>query len=215
MGGYYTSPYKALISDPGLDLTRSADFTASNSSPALIICDDFLTDVNTGLIWQATVTNMSALTGLDTPLGSLKFDTSGLSASEEAALQQKNYMAVAWLAEQLIDVNQNTAAGQQEAGELSYAIWGIFDPNALSDISGTDLSAADTDITDAFDETLADTPSDFSNVNIYTPYPGKDESQEYLVVSPAPPVPEPGTLGLLGLGVASFGLVSRRRRKAE
>jgi hypothetical protein len=131
-----------------------------------------------------------------------------------AEQQEDAYMAAAWLAEDLITVNQSTSAGQLEAGELSYAIWGIFDPGnsgALSNLSGTDLAAADTDITDAFNAVAGDNPDQFSNVDIYTPDP-KDASQEYLVVTE--PVPEPTTFSLIGLGLAAVGLISRRRRKA-
>jgi PEP-CTERM motif len=206
MGGVDTSPYEALIGPPGL--TSSTQFNSSNSIAMQVICDDFTTDVGLGHTWQATVTNMAALAGLSSPLTTLKFDTTG-----SATQQQQDYMAAAWLAEQLLDVNQSTTAGEQEAGQLSFAIWGIFDPGAsgaLSQLSGANLTAAQNDITDAYDAVAGDNPLDFANFRIYTPVP-LYSSQEFLAVSP---VPEPGALALYGLGILGLGLTASRRPRA-
>lgn len=205
MDGADTSPYMAQIGPAGL--TSASEFTSSD--PIIdVICDDFAADASVGQVWQATVTNMSALQGLTSPLTTLLFGTTGTAYEQE-----ETYMAAAWLAEDLVGVNQSTAAGQQEAGELSFAIWGIFDSSALSYLSETDsadLPGVLSDISEAYSEIQLsgyNEPSDYSNVYIYTPDPG-DATQEFLAVRP---VPEPGTLALFGLGLVAIVWVTRRR----
>jgi len=201
MGGVYTSPYQALVGPAGL--THSSQFTPSNSVKVDIYCDDFLREVGVGIIWQANVTSVGALASNSSPLP-LKFQTGDLLT------QRQDYIAEAYLAEELSKVDQSTPAGKQEAGELSFAMWGIFDPGpggALSRLSGTELADATTDMTDAFTFTAGKSASEFANVFIYTPDP-TDASQEYLVVTN---VPEPGTLALMVMGFVGLAAVVRRR----
>lgn len=205
LGGNDTGPYFAQIGPQGL--TQGSQFTAQNSHSAAVYCDDLYDDVSLGQVWQATVTNMSTLSGT-VPLTNLMFDTTN------AGSQETSYMAAAWLAEQITNQNQSLPLGQQTAEHDSYALWYIFDPNALTGLSTADGDAA----MNAYDAALAavanDTPQDFSNVNIYTPLddtPGHADSQEYLSVD----APEPGTLALMTVGLAGLGWVARRRRQAK
>ncbi|HEV2268371.1 MAG TPA: PEP-CTERM sorting domain-containing protein [Steroidobacteraceae bacterium] len=205
LGGNDTDPYFAQIGPQGL--TQGAQFTAGNSSAAVVYCDDFYDDVSIGHVWQATVTNMSALSGT-APLTNLMFDTTN------AASQEQSYMAAAWLAEQIAAQNQSLSSGQQTAEQDSYALWYIFDPSALAGLSTTDGNAALNDYNTALAAVANDTPQDFANVNIYTPLehtPGSADSQEYLAVD----APEPGTLALMTVGLAGLGWMARRRRQAK
>lgn len=204
MSGVYTDPYYAKIGPKGL--TTASQFTTQNSYTAAIYCDDYFDDVSVGHIWQATVTNLGALSSTS-PVTTLMFETTN------AATQEKDYMAAAWLAEQIAGFNQKLPSGALKAEQYSYAIWYIFDPSALSALASTNYTAAVDDEGLAFDKVAGDTPGDFSNVNVYTPIPstpGHAGSQEYLTVS----TPEPSTFSLAALGLAAVVLAARRRRAA-
>ncbi len=210
MGGIYTSPYTATIDGV--------------STP--VICDDFNSESFQGLNWMATATGLAALTG-GTASTSVKFEQG------DAATQQFDYSVISYLAVELMQVDQSTSAGQEAAGEMSYAIWDVFDPTA--DMS-TPTPLTDSElqqIGNPFDSahytpgygyligaeqavhTLGLTPTNFSaqmgyNVTIYTPTPDQSLTQEFLSVS----APEPSAPALLGVYLSSLvGLILVFRRR--
>jgi hypothetical protein len=200
MGGVYTSPYTLSI----------------NGTPTLAICDDFLTDISNGFTWNAVATSESSLVASDTlsdalPSADVRFDTT--PSTNPTALQQgSDYSVAAYLAEELFAVYQTD---ETAAGEISYAIWDLFDPGLLnSDNTGfgtlleSERMAALQYLAVA---RLATTPFSANEyVTVYTASPNSHISQEFLTVSMA----EPPSSAILGLYVLSFGVLSlifRRR----
>ena len=192
MAGVYTSPYTALI----------------NGVQTLVICDDYLTDVSVNTpAWQATVTNLADLQGESAPSTAVKFDTTAT-----ATQQLQDYVAVAYLAQKLMTIDQSTTAGQILAGEYSFAIWGVFDPPALSTLTGSTKSVASGLLSTALGIAASQNLNDLSayaNVTIYTPVP-TGASQEYLTVR----MVEPSFIILMLVDLlAVFGLVCFLRKR--
>lgn len=196
LAGVYTDPYYAKIGPA--NLTLASQFTSQNSYSAAIYCDDYYDEVSTGHIWQATVTNM----------GELSKGSVDASLMFQNSAQATDYMAAAWLAEQMAWSKLSTTQTELD----SYAMWYIFDSNALNGLSSSDHSGAITAYDAALSAVANDDPSAFSDVNIYTPMPstpGHAGSQEYLAVN----APEPSTLSLALFGLAAVGFAARRRRR--
>lgn len=201
LNGIYTDPYYASVGPAGL--TTGSQFTSQNSASIAVYCDDFYDQVQTGQIWQATVTNLGQLS-------TTTVDSTLMFSGTSAATQASDYMAAAWLVEQIAGGTLTTSQTELD----SYAIWSIFDPNALQGLSQSDQSLIAEDSQDAFTAVNSDTPSDFSNVDIYTPLdstPGSASSQEYFAIDAS--VPEPSTLALAALGLGAIAFTLRRRRQ--
>jgi PEP-CTERM motif len=200
--GIYTDPYYAKIGPAG----QKYDSQFKNDPTISIYCDDFYDDVHDGQVWQASVTNVDQLSTTKLDTGLMFHD--GLTAS----MQSSDYMAAAWLVEQIAGGKLTTLETELD----SYAIWRIFDPHALQGLSSTDGSGAWDDYEDAFAAVKNDTPSDFSNIVIYTPLddtPGCASSQEYFGIIPKGSVPEPSMLSLGALGLLAIAFAVRRRRR--
>ncbi len=191
LGGVYISPYTALI----------------NGTPTLVICDDFETDVSLSTpAWQAYGTSVSSIQTEVAPNTVVKFDNTNLAA------QRFEYGVAAYLA---IEILQAQAANNLTAqGDLSFALWGLFDTAANGPfngnwVTGADLTAAQNDLADAKSYVQLNNPI-FSNVTVYSPAP-KGASQEYIVVN----TPEPPAMAVLGAEFSGlFLLVYAFRRRA-
>lgn len=131
MGGVYTSPYYGLVgTNPGL---------------VPIICDDFADESYLPENWNANVTALSGVTGTSpaTDDTTLKFDTGTVAGAPPIVLNQEQaYTTAAYLAVEIMEANQSTPAGAEQAGDLSFALWGLFDPSVLSDQNGVTCSLA-------------------------------------------------------------------------
>jgi hypothetical protein len=211
LDGIYDSPYTATIDIGGV------------SVDADVICDDFADEVSVGESW-----------GVDAPAGSISSTsgTTGLWGSESSV----GYQEIAWLSEQLDGTLSNPQSAAQIAlqGEISYAIWAVFDPTGVSSWLN---SYGDTTTSKAVFGTngwLAQAALNYGSApqdTVYTPsgYTGTGkagEPQEFIVVGTAttgilqsPPVstaeaPAAATLGIDLLGLGALFFVFRHQRLA-
>lgn len=187
LGGVYTGPYVATI---------------NGVSGILVICDDFQTHTSLNQQVYVTETQVSDLTG-PTANQVVKFDRNN------AADQQADYMTAAFLAVQMMGVDQSTSAGRLQASLLNYAIWNLFYDGALNALTGSQQTTALGYL--AYAETATDfhTVDMYSHVSIWTPTPNS-AAQEFISVK----VPEPSMVGLLAfnaLVLVALGWFARRR----
>jgi hypothetical protein len=219
MGGVYTSPYQA---------------TVGGVAGVNVICDDFWDESYLPEDWDTYVTNYSNLSA-DSSL--LKWQGGsygeGTSQGVQALSQTQAYATAAYLAEELLGLNQNTSAGQIAAGEYSYALWGVFDSSAFGYLSGqstTDAgyaAQAESYLNAAANYVLSNglTASNFSNFTIYSydppPSQGGTGVLPYGCNGPCPPPPqefivmaEPPAPALVAVDVlvlAGIAVIFRRR----
>jgi hypothetical protein len=160
-----------------------------------VICDDFADDSYIGHSWNFTANNFSTL-------GSALWGN-----------QTANYEAAAWLTLQMLSLNGNSNNATQ-VGYLSYAIWSLFDKNALNGLNSTQLAGVNSWL-GKIPSNL--TPGQFANFVILTPQgctngPGSCPGQEFLMT-----VPEGGSAAmyLLLAGLTCFGAMQFRRRRTS
>lgn len=217
MGGVYTSPYAVTVTQNGV------------STPMLLICDDFLTNIPTiPYTWSATQTDIAQIENGTSPTGTPKF---------ASAQQDVTYATAAILASQLLAQPGNFYSAW--AGQMSYAIWGVFDQVLLTNnpssgeghLGSSDLTAAQNyliaavnsatgatcaQLTCAEDilsgKTQASVTGSIPDLVVYTPNP-LTASQEFLGIA----MPEPGYPAILALDLlAAAGLIfAFRRRKVS
>jgi len=180
----YISPYTALI----------------NGVSTPVICDDFVDEVQLGESWSATVSNVGALAS------NVKWATDpGVAGYNE----QASYNEAAWLATQLLSPTTTSV----QAGEISYAIWAVFDPIDVKSWLSADLATTSAVFgkTGYLAQASAFSTTNFSNVLVYTPVAGSQSCcgvpQEFLALTP-PTVGTPEASGVATLGVDFLGLMA-------
>jgi len=167
--------------------------TVNGVANTTIICDDFADDSVIGHSWNFTTNNFSSL-------------GSALWGSQTA-----NYDAAAWLTLQMLSLNSNSNNATQ-VGYLSFAIWSLFDNNALKYLNSTQLAGVNAWLGNVPSNL---TPGQFANFILLTPQgctngPGSCPGQEFFMM-----VPEGGSvlMYLLFAGLACFGAMLLRRRQ--
>ena len=190
MDGVYVNPYDGRVNYP--------NGTVLNAS---IICNDFFAHNSIGQTWSVTELTVGSLT-----LANITQTRWGQGLTTDAAKQAAilTYQRGAYLATQLMATSDLATQGQ-----LSFALWGLFNPSALNYVTGFNKTKALEFLAAAQSMTFA--AGSFANVSIFTPSP-LNGPQEMFVVR----TPEPGAIALL-LVNAAFGLgmiVLLRRRAA-
>jgi hypothetical protein len=211
MNGVYVGPYNA---------TQSVN--NQNPQSAQIICDDFSHDVVAGESWRANVTSVSALTTGNIASSGLMWSTSyagGSWLNGVSGSAYYGYVAMAYLASQMLPLSGNPANAQQ-VGYLAYAIWAIFQPSQVQSWLGAGSQAwacveqlAQGALSGALKGTY--TAASFAGWELLTPISGSQNMgqgipQEYFEF-----VPEGGTalMYLLLAGFACFGTMFLKSRR--
>jgi len=213
MGGVYTSPY-------GISINGS-------SASVPLICDDFTTDIYEGYSWQAIPTTFAAIDST-TPTGTPKFTpVSDPTVVPTLAAEIQDYAVTAVLAAELMELPNFYS---EAAGDISFALWDVFDPTLLNSVSSPYGSISPQDLAYAkqylagAEALVAGATNGNGTVNlsaisidghtiegmtIYTPSP-VGASQEFLQVQMA----EPSYPLVLGVDLlAVFGLIAVFRRR--
>jgi len=211
--GVYVGPYTATI---------------NGGTPTAVICDDYFDESYVPEYWTADIIQGSGslITTRDAT-----HQISGVSLPTGTALQQAydemGYLALKLLNTPITDVNT--------VGEIHFALWSIFDPNALVALNaaagGTVTSAAVAQLNEAIGAVGKDGASNYSSYisqfTIYSP----DASYQYQVCTGTtgctvanPPqeflvkAPEAPFFALLGVDLSGLGAVIfllRRRRMSR
>ncbi len=155
-----------------------------------VMCDDYMHGGVVGQSWVANITNLGTY-----GIGLARFNLlpDALTLYKEAG----------WI------LLQTPVTPPNQYADMNYAVWHIFDPAVTLD------SGAQAWLTDAEQEAMEGFPGvPFNKVYIITPIdqydPDPTSMQEFLTIDPKlQPIPEPGTLLLLGTGV--LGLWKRKR----
>jgi hypothetical protein len=148
-------------------------YTATiNGVSTLVISDDYADIASVNHTWNATTAGPSNMSG--------------------ATLQE--YDEAAYLASELLTAYSSGKVVKE--GELSFAIWSIFDPTALVNLALYDTENGTSYAVAAASYLLAAASQSDSNFAVYTPT-GK-AGTEFLTMDPPVPTAEPSALLLLG-----------------
>ena len=161
-----------------------------NGSPVTLYCVDIANTVHFNQVWEA---NLSTIT-----------NGSNLSSTRYGSMPQglALYQQAAWLINQF-------PTNSSDYVNLQYALWNLFNPGLAPDSAGSNawlaLAAANFG------------SMSFGNFLVVTniaPVYLTGQVQEFIIIVPPAPVPEPATLALFGSGLIAIATVVRRRSRS-
>ena len=165
-----------------------------NGQAVTLFCDDVINEVSFNQTWQANVTNLAS-----GDLSNTRYGNAGIAVNPSVINNaQKIYEEAAWLSTQF-------ASNPGDYVSLQYAIWDLMNPGSEPTGYGNvqfwlDQSAANYGSID---------PSNFSIVTNAGPLAMTGQVQEFIINTP-----EPGTLSLLLIALASIAILAFRRQTA-
>ena len=160
MGGVFTSPYGITV----------------DGTPMLLICDDFTTDISLYQTWNATQNTLTQLSSSTVTADNLKFPAAayqdppntGILGGDGTTSGDNNaaaydYAVEAVLAAEIAQIpnvgtTQETSQNAILSGELSYAMWSVFDQtlyNNLNTSGNTGFGSLNVDEVKAVDAAIA------------------------------------------------------------
>jgi len=198
------SPGSNVLGTNVLDGVYVGPYTATiNGVSTPVICDDYGDESYIPETWTANVSTFSNL--------------SGAKWAQGQSNQTQLYEEAAWLIQQMY-----SPANSSQVGEIQFAVWGLFDSSAITNLSSynsADGKSASNWLTDAGKQSF--TPGEFSDFSIYTTPSGATPTcggspcpssppQEFMTYS----TPEPSVVIILAADLLLFGLavVFLRRR---
>jgi hypothetical protein len=185
-----------------LDNIYMGPYTATiNGVSTPVICDDFSDESFLPESWTAYTSTFPGLTNV----------------MFTGANETQNYEEAAYLGLELLAAPPNSL----QAGEIQFALWNVFDPNAiptLTSYNAADGAAALLYFEGAETGYSSLTPAQLAEFTFYTPNTNDSITcggsacastppQEFMTVN----TPEPSTMLLLGIGVCGLFLVKRRK----
>jgi hypothetical protein len=171
--------------------TYPYNFSINGGSSTPLICDAYDNEIISGETWQANVNPLLSGAGL--------FGAS-TTAYEEAAI-----------------IFNAIVTNKVDASAGNFAIWGLFSSNPQSNPFFTTSNAAGIEAW-ALAQIALLPPGFFNNFALYTPISGTQSwggtPQEFIGYNVPAPVPEPGTMALLGTGLFAIGGLLRKKKRA-